>query len=759
LILYVLPWIVGLCILGFFLFSANRKADRRYKMAKILGKSLADITKSPLLFDGGLINAMGFIAKESAAVLGVHHVAIWQLTADESTLENIYFYDASLGKSGTLPMFPLSKNYSNILRNERLIVINNTKEKNEIKNCYAPDTCAILEAPIRTEGKIFGVISFEQEFGNGIKSREWTLEEQNYVSSLGDIMSLVVTDNDRLRAYESAETANQAKTNFLANMSHEIRTPMNSIIGFSELALDDEISAKTRDYLSKIRENCNWLMQIINNILDISKIESGKMEIENIPFDIQKLFENCRDAIMPKALEKNLKLDLNVQTPSKIPMSDPVKLRQILMNLLSNAVKFTNTGGINISASIRGETDNSVTINFEVEDSGIGMTTKQQAVIFEPFRQVDTGQEYGGTGLGLSITKNIVELMGGELLVKSTFGVGSKFIFCLTFETVAKGQKIDLLAPHNIKKPTFSGEVLVCEDNSMNQQVLTEHLSRVGIKTVVADNGQVVVDILKNRLREGKKMFDLIFMDIHVPVMDGLKAVEKIHELNINTPIVAITANAMEHDKQQYKERGMDDYLGKPFSAQDLWKCLLKYFEPKSWQDDYYRYDLHQGLIDNFVKSNTDKFTEITNALEKGDIRHAHILVHTLKGNAGQLNKLALQRAAFELEQALREGIDSSTPEQLKMLATELSTVLAEMIQTIDDDTKQQECLSPQDSRDVLLRLEHILKDSSTECLNYIPELRMIKGSKELVRHMCEFNFKQASQALNDLINEEWLKQ
>ncbi|MCL2197991.1 MAG: ATP-binding protein [Defluviitaleaceae bacterium] len=739
----------------------EQSLEKGYNTAKILGESLAKITNSPLLFDENVMDAIAFIAQESAVALGVHHVTVWQISEDQSEMDNLYFYDAALKRSGYLDKFSFENcpNYLQALKNERLVVINNTREDNEIKNCYNQDICALLEAPIRIEGKIYGLISFEQEFSDGTKSREWTLEEKNYASSLGDIMSLVITDNDRHRAYETAETANQAKTDFLANMSHEIRTPMNSIIGFSELALDDEISPKTRDYLGKIKENSDWLMQTINDILDISKIESGRMELERVPFDIQKLFISCRTAIMPKALEKNLTLHFYAEHSEKIPLGDPVKLRQVLMNLLANAVKFTNAGIINLSAETKNETDNTITIKFEVKDSGIGMTQKQQAIVFEPFRQADTGttRKYGGTGLGLSITKNMVELMGGELLVQSTPGLGSKFSFRLTFDTItAKTDTDKMFISHDMKKPTFKGEVLVCEDNSMNQQVLKEHLSRVGIDAVIAENGKAGVETIQSRLREGKRMFDLIFMDIHMPVMDGLEAVEKILELNIRTPIVALTANVMEHDKKLYKERGMDGYLGKPFSGQELWMCLLKYFELKAWQENDTKKDkeLQEKLMNNFVKSNTNKIDEITTALETGDIKLAHRLTHSLKGNAGQLNKVLLQKAAYTVEEALKGGENTTTPEQIQTLAIELSMVLAELIPAISENAMLQEFLSPKDALGVLQQLEPILKDSDPECLNLIPELRMIKGSDDLIKNMEDFNFKQAEQIFDDLIRE-----
>jgi len=387
-------------------------------------------------------------------------------------------------------------------------------------------------------------------------------------------------------ALEAAKSASRLKSIFLANMSHEIRTPMNSIMGFSELALDSDASDRTRDFLQKIRTNIEWLLQIINDILDISKIESGKMELEKIPFDMHELFIACRSLVMPKAIEKGIILHFYAEpSVGRRPVGDPTRLRQVFVNLLSNAVKFTSSGMVKLLSDVTSSRDNMISMHFEVKDSGIGMSADQINRIFEPFIQGESGttRKYGGTGLGLPITKNIIEMMGGKLSVESTPGVGSKFSFDLKFDTVpitVNDYHGNRAVFKEVSKPLLYGEVLVCEDNEMNQFVICEHLSRIGLKSVVAENGQVGIDILKKRIENEEKMFDLIFMDMHMPVMDGFEAAEEFKKLNLDIPMVAMTANIMIDDVEVYKASGMLDCLGKPFTSQELWRCLLKFLKP-----------------------------------------------------------------------------------------------------------------------------------------------------------------------------------
>jgi len=540
---------------------------------------------------------------------------------------------------------------------------------------------------------------------------------------------------------------------------------MNSIVGFSELALDDDISSKTRTYLTNILDNSEGLLQIINDILDISKIESGKMELENVPFDPHDLLNACQTITTPKAIDKGLSLKFYAEPPTgKLPMGDPTRLRQILVNLLSNAIKFTESGTVKLHARVISQSENTVTILVEVEDTGIGIEQKQIEEIFTPFTQAEseTTRKYGGTGLGLAITKNLLNMMGSELQVESTVGIGSRFFFELTLDTCDLPEEelhSRQTAQSALEKPSFNGEILLCEDNVMNQHVICEHLLRVGLTTIVAENGKIGVELVENRINSGKKQFDLIFMDMHMPVMDGLEASSIINKLDESIPIVAMTANIMTDDKEQYENGIISGYVGKPFTSQELWRCLIRFLEPISWQAEdeneltQAESELRQMLIKKFIEGNEGKFSEITEALDAGDFTLAHRLVHTLKSNAGQLGKTALQEAANELEQNLTDGKNSTTFTQLKTLEIELNAAIDEFVPIARKlvYVDESEHLDDNEAFKLFEELEPLLDDSNPESLSYLDKLRLIPGSEELIKKIENFDFVPAKDILLDL--------
>jgi len=421
-------------------------------------------------------------------------------------------------------------------------------------------------------------------------------------------------------------------------------------------------------------------------------------------------------------------------------------------------------------------------MRFEVEDTGIGMKRKQIKKIVDPFMQaeLDTTRKYGGTGLGITITKNLVELMGGELLIESIVGVGSKFSFELTFDTIdrKKARIPGVNMPFgSLEKPIFEGEVLLCEDNSMNQQVICEHLERVGLKTIVAENGKIGIQMIKDRMKGDtsntpKKQFDLIFMDIHMPEMGGLEASKKIFEMNVGIPVVAMTANIMSDDREMYMNSGMSGFVGKPFTSQELWRCLLQYFKPVNWYNEDEEQqrladeELRIKLIDNFVRSNRGTYQKISSSLSSGDIELAHRLSHNLKSNAGQLGKTRLQKASEIVESRLRGGENNASIQEMEILEEELAAVLEEFQLEVKESNDKISKINRQDSsakaseaerldnsaKSKLFReLEPVLRDSDPECLQFIDRLQLVPESEDLIQRIEAFDFKSAMNALSKL--------
>lgn len=399
--------------------------------------------------------------------------------------------------------------------------------------------------------------------------------KKKYIGSIGihlDISKQKNTEQELRDQREKAEQSKKAKEIFLANMSHEIRTPMNAIIGFSHLLKSVSLTDKQIPYVDAIISSSENLLVIINDILDFSKIESGKFSIEKVPFQLETIIEKVIKQIELKSLEKNIiiKVIYDPKLPKTI-IGDPIRLGQILLNLINNSVKFTSEGRIKIICTANKVESDKVEVSFKIADTGIGMKKEMLEKVFEDFIQADDSisRKYGGTGLGLTISKHLIQLMGGEISVESALGIGTIFTFTLSFK-IGSERKTNKKKVAIIEERTLTGiKILLAEDNEFNQMLALSILQSWGADVSVAKNG-------KEALKKVKKIkFDIILMDIQMPEMDGLEATENIRrKLHLNTPIIALTANALKDDKENYLKYGINDYISKPFITDELYKKI-----------------------------------------------------------------------------------------------------------------------------------------------------------------------------------------
>lgn len=476
-----------------------------------------------------------------------------------------------------------------------------------------------------------------------------------------------ILDTSEKKLKETSKVQEQ----FVANISHEIRTPMNAILGFTGLLQKTKLDKNQHEYVRSIRSSAENLLTIINDILDLSRIESGMMHIETLPFNLRELLHSLITMMKVKAKSRNLYL--RTEADESIPKTlkgDAVRLTQILLNLISNALKFTHEGGVLVKMEMIETIGETCFIRFVVSDTGIGIDPQKQKKIFERFQQAqpETTRRYGGTGLGLSIVKQLVELQNGTIGVSSEPGKGSVFTVVLPYQ-IAGHEEAALPAPVLVGEPLLQKiRLLVAEDNAMNRKLVEHLLQQWQIDFDIVTNGAEAVELL----REHPSVYDMILMDIQMPEMDGYTATEKIrYELHLPLPIIAMTAHALAGEREKCMGAGMDDYISKPINEQQLYKLIHKHANSFSDEevaviDMEYLRSLSRGdeafeknMMKAFSEQIPRELDELKNAIDSRDYKKIASSAHNMKSTVSYLglHQLAPMLDQIETDSKNKSGI------------------------------------------------------------------------------------------------------
>jgi len=515
-------------------------------------------------------------------------------------------------------------------------------------------------------------------------------ESQLIYAAAKDVTDKLRLERNLLEGQIEAEKS-KAKDIFLANMSHEIRTPLNAIIGFNDILSQTTLTEEQRRNVDFIGNASKKLSVLINDILDISKLESGKLDLEHAPFRLEELARQVVQMYSAMAKSKGIKLLFSFdQEIPEVLIGDETRLSQILLNLISNAIKFTEKGSVELRILEMQRTNDKATIFFEVKDTGIGINKEKQQLIFERFTQAEsyTTRVYGGTGLGLNIVRSLVDLHHGTLHVESEAGVGSKFSFTIDY-AIATDQEMKLLdgpTKQSGQNRLADMSILLVEDNEHNQILAETYLLKHQAHVDIAGNGNIALEMLK------KKSYDAILMDIQMPIMDGISTTQVLRtDLKIDTPIIACSAHAMASERLKCKEAGMNEYISKPYTEENLISVLAKFksnsnTKSKILQDDYAA--VFKALEQKISRTYADKIvgifrerlpTEILlleQAIEERDFKLMEERAHYQSGSMSSLHFKQGYQIAYAAERAAVEGDATKAEEAVGKLIVYLKELV-----------------------------------------------------------------------------------